>query len=578
MSTFVLSHLNNLKESNWPLKEHLKKLLVKLNLPAEYESNIFKYSRNIAMSYNTPILGVGADINSNVVYTPESYIPRLMNLGLNMNLLGSFMNMGEVGARVEGVDPMIKEAFGPESYLYKTPLSEMFKDTSLFIKQNGATMFNKLEKLIRQNESVDIKSLIEIVAKFLKTNNIKLPKTDLYAKLMGQEYAFLTLAGPMQEFNINNVIETITSAVIDALVAAKDTNVDTARAAHFHFNYAIPTIQGIPLNLKLHSTTVTGLQFISKLDSKTKGHEALFKIIPSVSIDICGLIGYGAVVKHGLKMKNSIYSTNGLALYVTMKNGQDLEMKLELPEKMELINVKSELYQMTANNNLMNEEKIYPGNFKDERITKEHCSAIAEPVTGLHMCFKLNIPDILKSNSLPLGEPAMFKIYFKKSDAQMKGYRVIAALKNKADKKVLKLVAGTYGSATSTESSVKLTYTKEANTYQTAAEVKSMWFTTSIKADFINQADLKSLQILANHQFNAGAAKVVACKFDVKKVVIVNGNEYQVTAFAGLTKALTETHKFLTVKALHATVGEYINTDLVVSVESAVLPLTIGCK
>ncbi|CAL4232939.1 unnamed protein product [Meganyctiphanes norvegica] len=573
--SFVLSHLHNLKETNWPLKAHLQKLLVTMNIPTNYARNIFKYSRNIEMSYDTPILGVGAAVDSNVVFTPESYLPRLVNLGLDMNLLGSFVNIAEVGARVEGFDPIMKEVFGPESYLYKTPLSEIFKDSSLFIKQNGANLFNKLEQIIRKNESADIKSLIQSVFNFLKANNIKLPKTDLYAKLMGQEYAFLSVAGPMQEVNINHIIETMKSAVVDALVAAKDMNINTARAAHLHLDYAIPTIQGIPLKIKLVSTAVTGIQVQTKLDSKAGAHDALLKFIPSLSIAIDGVIGYGANLKHGLKMKNAIYSTNGLALFVSLKNGQDLELKVELPEKMELFNVKSEFYQVIANK-LMDEEKIFPSNIKDVRIAKEQCFAIAEPLTGLNLCFKMNIPDIVNSNKLPLGMPAQFNIYLQKSEAEMKGYRVIAALKNKADKKVLKMVAGTYGSASSTESSVKLTYTKEANSYKTVTEVKSMWFTTKIEAGFIHQADLMTLQILANHKFKANAPFALACKFDVKKAAIAKGNEYQVTAFAGLTEALTETHKFLTVKMIHAKNGDFTNADLLVNVETAVLPITFG--
>merc|ERR1711970_1419309 len=91
VQAFVLSHLNNLKKTSWPLKSHLQKILASMNIPA-HKSDIFKYSRNMEVSFNSPIMGVGADIDSNVIYTPESYIPRLVNLGLDMNLLGSFMN------------------------------------------------------------------------------------------------------------------------------------------------------------------------------------------------------------------------------------------------------------------------------------------------------------------------------------------------------------------------------------------------------------------------------------------------------------------------------------------------------
>merc|ERR1711970_908512 len=224
----------------------------------------------------------------------------------------------------------------------------------------------------------------------------------------------------------------------------------------------------------------------------------------------------------------------------------------------------------------MDEEIIYPSNIKDVRIATEYCSAIVEPMTGLHVCFNMNIPDVTKSNSLPLGSPAQFIVYLKKSDAEMKGYRVTANIKNKPDKKVLKLIAGTYGSASSAESSMKLVYAKKGNTYQTIADIKSVWLTTIFDASFTNEADLITLQVLANHQIQTFAPVAWGCKVDVKTAAIANGNEYQVTALAGLTNALTEAHRFLSVKMVHVQNGEIISADWLVNVEAAVLPMALG--
>merc|ERR1711970_34172 len=546
VQSFVLAHLSNLKESNWPLKENLRKLLSNVNIPS-YESNIFKYSKNIELSHNIPVLGLGAAVESNIVYEQDSYLPRLVNLGLDMNLLGSFMNIGEVGARVEGLDPIMKEAFGPESYLYKIPLKTIIQDTSLFIQQNGAILYNKLEKIIKQKENLDINAIMQSLTKFLKASNIKLPKTDLYAKLMGKEFAFLSVAGPMQQVNINNVIETITSTVVEALVAAKNLEVDTARAGHIHLDYAIPTIQGIPLNMKLLGTTVVGAKISSKVESKATAHNTILKIIPSLSIAIDGHIGYGVVAMHGIKMENSIYSTHGLALYANLKNGKDLEVKVELPEKMELINVKSEVYLMNVNK-MMDEVKITPNAANDPRIVTQQCLTIVEPVTGLNVCYDMNIPNVISSQTLPLGLPVSFKIYLQKVDPNMKGYRIFATLKNKDETKVLKMVVGTYGAAASAESSVKLTYAKEANAHSVAANIKSVWFASNVEAAIANQEDLVSVQITADHKFAAGAPVAFAYKFNIKNEAIADGKKYQISALAGFTKSLTDAHRFLVVE------------------------------
>ncbi|CAL4060714.1 unnamed protein product, partial [Meganyctiphanes norvegica] len=53
---FILSHLENLKETNWqlPLKQNLREILGSKNIPKDYMRNILKYSRNVEMSVNSP--------------------------------------------------------------------------------------------------------------------------------------------------------------------------------------------------------------------------------------------------------------------------------------------------------------------------------------------------------------------------------------------------------------------------------------------------------------------------------------------------------------------------------------------
>ena len=160
----------------------------------------------------------------------------------------------------------------------------------------------------------------------------------------------------------------------------------------------------------------------------------------------------------------------------------------------------------------------------------------------------------------------------------MKGYRILATLKNKVDRKALKMVVGTYGSATSTESSVRFVYEKEANTHVAAVNIKSVWFASNVEATFANQVDLVSVQITADHKFSAGSPVAAACKVNIKKEGIANGEQYQISAFAGLTKSLTDAHKFMEVKLSHIHYGDYNKANVFVKVDTVVLPITIGGK
>ena len=537
------------------------------------------------MSYITPMVEVGGVLDSNIVYAPESYVPRFVNLGLNMNLLGSFFNIGEVGARIEGLDPyfedaigpnsyLYKEVFGPDSYLYKTPLSTIVEDSQLFVTSTGTELVQLVKDLIKEKninintiieqltkvmqrgkdinvvsiqkiikqlmkeyknidvqallKSVDVDAIVNAVVNFLKTKNIQLPRADLYAILRNQERAFLSFGGQQNKFTVNELVETIVPVIMDAILGAKDFNVDALRTGQLNLDYTIPTISGIPMKVKLTGTAVAGLKMINNLDGKKSSIDALLKIIPSLNVHVEAQIGFG---DSEFKLKTTAYTTNGFSLNVALKNGEDLELQLELPEKMEFFDIQSEVI-------LNNEMKM-----KDLRIESNGCSGIIEPVTGLLICYGINVPDVVNSNSLPLGKPIMARVYLQKSDAEMKGYRLAAKLRNKPGKKLLKIAVGTYGSANSKESSLKLSYTNEANTYITALNIQSTIIKSTTEVTFINQPEYKSLQVYNNEIIGSFAPVQGSVKIEFKPVTLDNGKTYEVSTYAGLTKSLNEKHR-----------------------------------
>ncbi|CAL4100089.1 unnamed protein product, partial [Meganyctiphanes norvegica] len=566
---FILSHLSNLQETNWPMKFHLKELLKNVDIPQTYNSNLFKYSRNIEMSFDSSALGLGTEVDSNIVYAPESYIPRILNMELNMNLplsrVSGIHKIAEVGARVEGLDNIFEKAFGPESYLYRTPLKAIIKDTSLFIQQNGGKLFKDLEVLLKKSETFDLDSLVKSVLGFLEGKSIKLPKADLYAKLMGQEWAFLTTSGPLQELHFNNALKAVSAAVTEAMVGAKDLNMETARAAHLQFLYGFPTIQGIPLMMNFETTAVTTMAVQTQMKSKT-----LIKIIPSISIAIEGYIGYGNKINNGIKMKHSIYTTNGVAVHGVISNGEELELKFELPDKMELINIDSEVYYMKTDAKFT-ESRVQHDLQDNTRLLTQECSSILETFTGLNICFNVNVPHVLNTNSFPLGQPMTFRIHLQKSDNAMKGYRFLAKLKNKPTDKVLKIVAGTYGTASSSETSVTLGLTKSADKYLASLNVQSTNMNSAVEASVANQVKSATLQVTVNHKYGMRSPVVAAVKFDLQKAE----NEYKLSGFAGLSQTLSDNNIIFFAQIGHIKEGHVIIADIIARSELKPFPLAV---
>ena len=54
--------------------------------------------------------------DSNVIFSPKSFVPRSASLNLTFNLFGESMNLFEVGARVEGLEHTLESYFGPAGY------------------------------------------------------------------------------------------------------------------------------------------------------------------------------------------------------------------------------------------------------------------------------------------------------------------------------------------------------------------------------------------------------------------------------------------------------------------------------
>lgn len=56
---------------------------------------------------------VGGNIESNVIFSPKSYIPRSGMVNVTVNLFGRSVNVLEMDTRLEGFEHVLEYAFGP---------------------------------------------------------------------------------------------------------------------------------------------------------------------------------------------------------------------------------------------------------------------------------------------------------------------------------------------------------------------------------------------------------------------------------------------------------------------------------
>lgn len=96
VGSYISSHLQNIKSNPTPGKENVRRLVKKLNLEKSFPHDLRKFSRNLAVTDFCPINNAGWDIDTNIIYTPKSFIPRSASMNLTLDLFGQSVNLFEV--------------------------------------------------------------------------------------------------------------------------------------------------------------------------------------------------------------------------------------------------------------------------------------------------------------------------------------------------------------------------------------------------------------------------------------------------------------------------------------------------
>lgn len=115
--SFIWTHLTNLRETASPLKRQIRAILENAELKKEFDMDKRKFSRNIELSTFSELLNVGAAVESNLIWSGQSFVPRSASVNLTVDLFGKSINLVEVGGRIQGVEDILERLLGPGSDL-----------------------------------------------------------------------------------------------------------------------------------------------------------------------------------------------------------------------------------------------------------------------------------------------------------------------------------------------------------------------------------------------------------------------------------------------------------------------------
>eukprot|EP00106_Octopus_bimaculoides_P022203 XP_014789645.1 PREDICTED: uncharacterized protein LOC106883230 [Octopus bimaculoides] len=149
VGSFVWSHLTNLMETSDPHRQDIRSILEDEKLKKEFNLDNRKFSRNYEKSVYFETLNAGAAVESNVIFSEKSFVPRSANLNLTIDLFGHAINVLEFGGRVENADSLLEKLFSQYA-MTKRPMKaggEDKLDMLFFMRIFGKdVMVNKFNK------------------------------------------------------------------------------------------------------------------------------------------------------------------------------------------------------------------------------------------------------------------------------------------------------------------------------------------------------------------------------------------------------------------------------------------------
>ena len=527
VGSFITSHLRNLRASTDPTKQAAKSQLSEIKPRTKFPEDIRKFSFNNELSYNIGAFGLGSTIETNVIYSQKSFVPRSSSLNLTTEIFGHSFNFLELDTRVENLDRLIEHYFGPKGELVTRELGDL--------ALNGKTTFTDIYAHLKERLGKSVRGRREIkqeaLNKFAKKVNLGDKAVDddldldLSLKMFGVELAYLDYHAGDAGGNPNGLIDKIFDIIDKGLNEAK--KFDHKLEKHLHFldaDLVYPTGLGIPLTLGITGTSVVHLKASGSIDLPAMirdPNNAAVRIAlePSAAITIVGnMIVEGFGVESGLRLISTLHTSTGSDISIKLLEGKGIDVSFGIPKrKQEIISVSSEILLASGKHG----EKYVAPKFSKG---KEHsdCFDQFSTLIGLTVCGKLSYPydtieSVQKKPVFPLSGPTKFAISIENNDVTNYHFKVYYDTKDPKSRS-LEVTFETPNSKNNRRISLKLEGALEPNKF-IHVSLDSPYKQISAKALLKNTPEEKSISITANNDVDNYALRA--------GVVMSTGNKYK---------------------------------------------------
>ncbi|XP_061456403.1 uncharacterized protein LOC133372116 [Rhineura floridana] len=433
VGAFVWSHLSELLETDDPLKQHLKNSLPNDILSKEFVGETWKFSSYSDVTFHSA--AASANVEARLIFSPASFIPRLMAMNWTVHLLGRAINLLEVGIRLENVEDVVQKLFGfhpgqgtKERYSKEEPPMEMGHKTPTnkptVAKRNDPPYKESKPSLGKEKQrcpSGQYNKMSELEKKFTKRMGKKKPKCGLSVKVFGNELAV-------------SDCRDLRSQVKRSYLNLAELVVKLLKGQEVQFNKRLslateellfPVISGLPVLLALNASAAISAAIKGNMDFKQRSNFFLNGYIkPSAVFQISAQMGtVGALGGTGLNWSTGLRSSTSLDGGIQVKKGKEFNIFLNTPEEsMEILYFSSQLNVMTADE--METVHSFPSHSKTRSCTNEDASK----ALGWQLCAEISNPgNKTGSFVFPFAGPVKAAITLRKQDRSLHQYLIKAA-------------------------------------------------------------------------------------------------------------------------------------------------------
>ncbi|CAH2058175.1 unnamed protein product, partial [Iphiclides podalirius] len=391
VATFVWSHLNNLGQSSLPSRVEIQGLLSGNTMPQLEDSPDFRmFSRNYEQSIFFDQYNAGGNYEANVVFSPDSYIPRSVSLNLTVDMFGESINLLEIKARGEGFERYFEAFFG--------------KDAP-FDKDDIADRVSKLRVLRSVDEADRLRGKIDGLGYENRALKHRFPVAELGIKVFGNEIAFWSAEGPGE---IMRSLERLNPKLrVLEILSGKEIKYNKA-SLFLDTTFSVPTGCGLPLNMNLMGTSYVDTKMSGTVVDKYEQSGNLDfngMIRPSVAVNVAATMGVvaGALSSSAVRLSARLYTATALEAALS-----------------EIFAAKSELIILHG------DEELQQQGLNQNRIERSICSwTTFDKAIGIKVCAAYQFPNMTNINNAPyfiMSGPAKYILSLEKADPSAKTY------------------------------------------------------------------------------------------------------------------------------------------------------------